>query len=69
MAYEKQTWNDGDTSTPLSAERLNHIEDGIAAKAEKGDKGDDGADGFPSESDWDTLKDRVQALEDQIEES
>lgn len=31
MAYEKQTWNDGEEGgTPLSAERLNHIEDGIA---------------------------------------
>ena len=30
MAYEKQTWNNDDPSTPLSAARLNHIEDGIA---------------------------------------
>lgn len=28
MAYEKQTWSNGDTVT---AEKLNHIEDGIAA--------------------------------------
>ena len=33
MAYTKQTWTNGDSSTPLSAERLNHIEDGIAAAA------------------------------------
>ena len=45
MAYTKQTWNDDDPATPLSAARLNHIEEGIAAKAEKGDKGDPGADG------------------------
>ena len=31
MAYEKQTWTDGDAATPLSAARLTHIEDGIAA--------------------------------------
>ena len=30
MAYEKQTWKNDDPSTPLSAARLNHIEDGIA---------------------------------------
>lgn len=31
MAYSKQTWNDDDSDTPLSAERLNHMEDGIEA--------------------------------------
>ena len=52
MAYSKQTWTNGDPSTPLSAERLNHIETGIAEsfevggpKGEKGDKGDPGQDG------------------------
>lgn len=36
MAYEKQTWKDGEEgNTPLSAERLNHIEDGLSKKAEK----------------------------------
>lgn len=30
MAYDKQTWNNDDPSTPLSAARLGHIEDGIA---------------------------------------
>jgi len=30
MAYSKQTWNNNDSNTPLSATRLNHIEDGIA---------------------------------------
>lgn len=56
MAYTKQTWADGDT---ITAERLNHIEDGIAneqvgpqgpkgdtgATGPKGDKGDAGAAG------------------------
>lgn len=106
MAYEKQTWKNDDPSTPLSAARLNHIEDGIAnveltpgpegpqgpegpegpagAKGAKGDKGEtgpagpagadgpagpagaagaDGADGFPSESQWNDLVARVEALE------
>ena len=115
MAYEKQTWKNDDPSTPLSAARLNHIEDGIAnveltpgpegpqgpagpagakgdkgepgadgadgakgdagpagadgAKGAKGDKGDtgpagaDGADGFPSETQWNDLVARVDALE------
>lgn len=57
MAYEKQKWENGkDGGTPITAERLNHIEDGIAAKAEqgpqgkqgpKGDKGDPGKQGPP----------------------
>ena len=81
MAYTKQQWRDGDSETPLSAARLTHIENGIAAKATKGDKGDkgdpgtdgadgargpagaDGADGFPSESQWNDLVARVEALE------
>ena len=29
MSYEKQLWVDGES--PLNAERLNHMEDGIAA--------------------------------------
>lgn len=31
MAYSPQTWNNDDPATPLSAERLTHIEDGIEA--------------------------------------
>lgn len=32
MSYEKQIWKDGTTDyTPLTPERLNHMEDGIAA--------------------------------------
>ena len=45
MAYEKQTWNDDDEDTPLSAARLTHIEEGIAAKAERGPQGPEGPQG------------------------
>lgn len=46
MAYEKQEWKDGeDGGTPITAERLNHIEEGIANKAEQGPKGDPGENG------------------------
>ena len=49
MAYEKQTWNNGDPATPLSAERINHIEDGIAGieltPGPQGPAGPPGADG------------------------
>lgn len=46
MAYTKQTWANGKAGgTPLSATRLNHIEDGIFAKAEQGPKGDTGDTG------------------------
>lgn len=31
MPYSKQTWGDGNPATPLSAARLNHMEDGIDA--------------------------------------
>lgn len=46
MAYEKQVWKNGeDGGTPITAERLNHIEQGIADKAEKGDPGKPGNPG------------------------
>ena len=45
MAYTKQTWSNDDPSTPLSAARLNHIEDGIASKAEAGPEGPAGPKG------------------------
>ncbi|WP_443095030.1 hypothetical protein [Rothia koreensis] len=57
MAYVKQSWKDGKGGgTPISAARLNHIEDGIAsvpagpkgdagAAGPKGDKGDAGPKG------------------------
>ena len=99
VAYTKQQWRDGDSETPLSAARLTHIENGIAAKATKGDTGDvgpagpkgdkgdpgtpgadgaqgpkgdkgdpgtpgtPGADGFPTETQWNDLVARVEALE------
>ena len=54
-AYTPQEWRNGDPSTPLSAARLNHIEQGIAGvellegprgpKGDKGDPGTPGADG------------------------
>ena len=54
MAYTPQEWRNGDPSTPLSADRLNHIEQGIAGiellegpPGEKGDKGDKGDPGTP----------------------
>lgn len=31
MTYSKQSWADNSASTPLSAARMSHIEDGIAA--------------------------------------
>lgn len=30
MTYQKQEWRNNDRSTPLSAERLNHMEEGIS---------------------------------------
>ena len=76
MAYTPQEWRNDDPSTPLSADRLNHIEQGIAGiellegppgeKGDKGDKGDPGtpgADGFPTEAQWNDLVARVEALE------
>lgn len=89
MAYTPFVWQDGEEGgTPITAERLNHIEDGIANieltpgpegpkgdkgdtgdKGDKGDKGEDGtpgtngADGFPTESQWNDLVARVEALE------
>lgn len=44
MAYTKQTWETGDI---ITKEKLNHIEEGIAAipAGPKGDKGDTGAQG------------------------
>lgn len=43
MSYEKQTWKKGDT---ITAEKLNHIEGGIAAvEKQQGPAGPAGADG------------------------
>ena len=35
MEYTKQVWRNGDPTTPLSAQRLNHIESGIEGAHEK----------------------------------
>lgn len=52
MSYIKNTWLDGDI---ITAEKLNHLEDGVSQvgipgpqgeKGEKGDKGDPGKDGL-----------------------
>lgn len=41
MAYQKQTWeNSPSTNTPISAERLNHMEDGIEEAWEHGGGGE-----------------------------
>lgn len=52
--YDKQLWKDyPDTSTPITAERLNHIEDGISEAAKSG-----GGDTIPvgSEFDYDGIE-------------
>lgn len=53
MAYEPYQWANGvEGGTPITAERLNHIEQGIAGveltpgpKGDKGDPGDPGPEG------------------------
>lgn len=46
MAYTKQTWTNDDPETPLSAARLNHIEDGIAnVELTPGPEGPQGPEG------------------------
>ena len=37
MAYEKQTWNNDDPDTPITAARLDHIETGIESAHEAAD--------------------------------
>lgn len=80
MAYEKQEWKDGEEGgTPITAERLNHIESGINEINDKADKSslndkadktdlDDYAksadmDGKASQSDFEDLAARVEVLE------
>lgn len=48
MAYEKQTWNNADPATPLSAERMGHLEDGIFEAHEAIDGGGLGGTGLPA---------------------
>jgi len=46
MAYSKQTWqNLPAKSTPISAQRLNHIEDGIYNAAQTADSASSGLSG------------------------
>lgn len=98
MAYEPYQWHDGEGGgTPITAERLNHIEQGIAdveltpgpegpqgpegpegpqgpqgpegpagadgSDGAEGPQGPAGADGFPTETQWNDLVARVEALE------
>lgn len=83
MAYTPFEWFDGeDGGTPITAERLNALEQGIAdvelepgPKGDKGDdgpegpqgpKGDKGNDGFPTESQWNDLVADVSDLADRV---
>lgn len=77
MAYEPQVWEDGEEGgTPITAERLNHIEQGIAEieltegpegpQGPAGADGEDGADGFPTEEQWTELVQTVSALQDEV---
>jgi len=89
MAYVPYQWENGESGgTPITAERLNHIEQGIAdveltpgpegpqgpegpegpqgpagADGSDGAEGPAGADGFPTETQWNDLVARVEALE------
>lgn len=76
MAYAKQAWTNDDPATPVSAARLTHIEDGIAAieltpgpegppgkDGSKGAKGDPGKDGFGTETQYNDIISRLEALE------
>lgn len=46
MAYSKQTWNNDDPETPLSAARFSHMEDGIAnVELTPGPEGPQGPEG------------------------
>src|SRR5699024_10141172 len=53
------------TYDDFTPEQLEGLKGDKGDKGEKGDKGDDGADGFPTESQWDDLVARVEALENQ----
>lgn len=73
MAYVKQEWKDGEEGgTPITAERLNNIEEGIAEKAEQGPAGEGGTDGeqgpagedgFGTEEQYNDIIERLEALE------
>lgn len=51
MAYSKQNWRNNDSSTPLSAARLNHIENGILAASTAGSAPQSGAEIAPGFAD------------------
>lgn len=51
MAYEKQTWNNDDPETPLSAARMGHIEDGIAGADSAATQAKSAADSAQSAAD------------------
>lgn len=92
MAYTPYEWKDGASGgTPITAERLNALEQGIANielepgpegprgpegpegpegprgpagnDGEEGPRGPAGTDGFPTETQWNDLVARVEALE------
>lgn len=80
MAYEKQVWKDGEEGeTPITADRLNHMEAGIAEKSERGPEGppgpqgepgkngNDGKDGFGTEEQYNNIIQRLDALEGNVE--
>lgn len=80
MAYTPFEWKDGENGgTPITAERLNHIEQGISdveltpgPRGERGPAGEDGSDGAPgadgsdgfgTESQYNDIIARLEALE------
>lgn len=44
MAYDKQTWNNDDPETPMSAARFSHMEDGISEADSKAEAAQSTAD-------------------------
>lgn len=70
MAFEADKWKSGAAGgTPITAAELNRIEAAGLAKAAKGAKGDpgaagaDGADGFGTETQYNDIIARLEALE------
>lgn len=70
MAFEPNKWADGvEGATPITAAELNRIEAAGLAKATKGDKGDKGdtgapgANGFGTETQYNDIIARLEALE------
>lgn len=70
MAYKKQEWENGkDGNTPITADRLNHIENGINDAAKKADNADKKAGSKADKSALDDKADadKVSDLEKRIE--